>query len=62
MISLPNPSIKMTNTSELQEFLYDSCRQNPDLLEHIISEYVTSLSKDKLLDLEDFLVNNFGDN
>lgn len=61
MISLPNPTAKMTNTSELQEFLYDSCRQNPDLLEHIISEYVTSLNDSQLLDLEDFLVNNFGD-
>ena len=47
--------------TELQEFLYDECRQSPDLLATIINEYVSSLSGNKLLELEDFLVNNFGD-
>ena len=51
----------MTNTSELEEFLYDKCRQDPDLLSTIISEYVVSLSDSKLTELEDFLTNNFGD-
>ena len=47
--------------TQLQEFLCDECRQSPDLLAHIIKEYVYSLSDNKLLELEDFLVNNFGD-
>ena len=52
----------MKNTSELEEFLYDKCRQDPDLLSTVISEYVMSLSESKLDELKDFLVNNFGDN
>ena len=47
--------------TELEEFLYDKCRENPDLLATIINEYVTSLSDNKLIELEDFLTNNFGD-
>lgn len=50
-----------TNGSELEEFLYDKCREDPDLLATIINEYVTSLSDNKLIELEDFLTNNFGD-
>lgn len=46
---------------ELEQFLYEKCRQDPDLLATIISEYVSSLSDNKLTELEDFLVNNFGD-
>ena len=62
MISLPNP---MTQTKdkllELEEFLYESCRQDPDLLATIISEYILSLNDAQLTELEDFLANNFGD-
>ena len=47
--------------SELEEFLYEKCRQDPDLLATIVNEYVTSLSDNKLIELEDFLTNNFGD-
>ena len=47
---------------ELEEFLYESCRQDPDLLATIISEYILSLNDAQLTELEDFLVNNFGDN
>jgi len=47
--------------SELEEFLFKKCVQYPDLLEHIINEYITSLSDNKLIELEDFLTNNFGD-
>ena len=47
--------------TQLQEFLHDECRQSPDLLATIINDYVSSLSGNKLLELEDFLVNNFGD-
>lgn len=45
----------------LFEFLYDKCRQDPDLLATIIDEYLTTLSDSKLDELEDFLVNNFGE-
>jgi hypothetical protein len=44
------------------EFLYEKCREDPDLLATIIDEYLTSLSQSKLDELEDFLSNNFGDN
>ena len=43
------------------ELLYEKCRQDPDLLATIIDEYLTSLSDSKLTELEDFMVNNFGD-
>ena len=43
------------------ELLYEKCRQDPDLLAMIIDEYLTSLSDSKLDELEDFMVNNFGD-
>ena len=51
----------MKNAVELEEFLYDKCREDPDLLATVISEYVMSLSDSKLDELTDFLVNNFGD-
>jgi len=59
MISLPNP--KMQNRTEIEFFLNEKCREDPDLLATIISEYVWSLSDSKLDELEDFLSNNFGD-
>ena len=46
---------------EIESFLYEKCREDPDLLATVISEYVTSLSDNKLIELEDFLSNNFGD-
>ena len=52
---------KMTDKVELSEFLYDKCREDRDLLANILDEYVDSLSDNKLIELEDFLVNNFGD-
>jgi hypothetical protein len=60
MISLPNRK-KMTNRTELEWFLKEKCREDADLLETIISEYVWNLSDSKLDELEDFLSNNFGD-
>jgi hypothetical protein len=48
-------------TNPMFEFLYEKCRQDPDLLATIIDEYLTSLSDTKLTELEDFLSNNFGD-
>ena len=47
--------------TELAWFLKEKCRKDPDLLDTIISEYVWNLSESKLDELEDFLVNNFGD-
>jgi hypothetical protein len=47
--------------TELELFLYEKCREDPDLLATIISEYVWNLSESKLDELEDFLSNNFGD-
>ena len=54
--------LRYSTGSELEEFLYEKCRQDPDLLATIINEYVMSLSDSKLDQLEDFLTNNFGDN
>jgi hypothetical protein len=48
--------------AELSEFLYEKCRQDPDLLATIIDDYLASLSDNKLIELEDFLTDNFGDN
>ena len=51
----------MTNRTELEFFLNEKCREDSDLLATIISEYVWTISDSKLDELEDFLVNNFGD-
>ena len=45
--------------SVLEEFLYEKCRQDPDLLATIVNEYVTSLSDNKLIELEDFLADTY---
>lgn len=47
--------------TQLFEFLYAKCREEPDLLAMIVDEYLTGLSESKLVELEDFLSNNFGD-
>jgi hypothetical protein len=52
----------LNGLTELEFFLNEKCREDPDLLATIISEYVWSLTPTKLAELEDFLVNNFGDN
>ena len=51
----------MTNRTELEWFLLEKCREDPDLLATVISEYVWNLSESKLDELKDFLTNNFGD-
>jgi hypothetical protein len=51
----------MTDRTELFEFLYEKCRQDPDLLYTIITEYIIRLDDADLIELEDFLTNNFGD-
>jgi len=52
----------MTNRTELEWILKEICREDPDLLDTIISEYVWNMSESKLTELDDFLTNNFGDN
>ena len=54
--------IRYSTGTELEEFLYEKCKEDSDLLATIINEYVCSLSDNKLIELEDFLSNNFGDN
>jgi len=62
VISLPNPMSESKNKlTELEWFLKEKCREDSDLLDTIISEYVWNLSESKLDELEDFLANNFGD-
>ena len=51
----------MTNRTELEWFLLEKCREDPDLFATVISEYVWNLSESKLTELGDFLSNNFGD-
>ena len=55
------PDLRYSTGEELEQFLYEKCREDPDLLATIISEYVSSLTGNKLIELEDFLSNNFGD-
>jgi len=50
-----------TNISELLEFLYDSCKKDPDLLMVVLKDHLSLLDQDGLDEMEDFLVNNFGD-
>ena len=54
-------SFTKNRLTELEFLLYEKCREDYDLLATIISEYVWNLSNDKLNELEDFMVNNFGD-
>ena len=55
------PDFTYSTGEELEQSLYEKCRQDPDLLATIINEYVCSLSDNKLIELEDFLTDNFGD-
>jgi hypothetical protein len=58
---LQDQLIQHSTGEELEQFLYEKCREDADLLATIISEYVSTLSDNKLIELEDFLSNNFGD-
>ena len=55
-------SVAPNFNSEREEFLYELCLKNPDLLATLITEYITRLSVTDLTELDDFLTNNFGDN
>jgi hypothetical protein len=57
--------LRNSTGTELFEFLYAKCREDHDFLAMIVDEYIAlcvSLSDSKLIELEDFLTNNFGDN
>jgi hypothetical protein len=51
----------MTSRQEMIEILEEKCLQDVDLVNTIIQEYVLNLNEDQLTELEDFLINNFGD-
>jgi hypothetical protein len=52
---------EMTTTYQLIEILQEKCLEDNDLMFTIIDEYVSSMNEDELKTLEDFVVNNFGD-
>lgn len=47
--------------AEIEWFLIEKCIEDTGLLESIINDYIYSLNERKLVELEDFLTNNFGD-
>ena len=55
-------SVSPNFNSEREDFLYESCLKDPDLLATVITEYITRLSDTDLTELDDFLTNHFGDN
>jgi len=50
-----------TTKTQLFEFLYETCQQNDGVLVDTLHNYIASLDEVELCELEDFLVNNFGD-
>jgi hypothetical protein len=51
----------MTDKYEMIDFLIEKCLEDEDLLESVIEDYVTTMSDSKFEELEDLMVNNFGD-
>jgi len=51
----------MTTKTQLFEFLYETCQKNNGVLADTLHNYIDSLDEVELCELEDFLVNNFGD-
>jgi len=51
----------MTTKAQLFEFLYETCKKNDGVLVDTLHNYISSLDEVELVELEDFLVNNFGD-
>jgi hypothetical protein len=51
--------LRYSTGDELEEFLLEKCMESPELLAAIINEYVSAMSDTRLIELEDFLVNNF---
>jgi hypothetical protein len=53
---------EMTTKTQLFEFLYETCKKNDGVLVDTLHNYISSLDEVELVELEDFLTNNFGDN
>ena len=51
----------MNKQMEMIEILSEECRNDSNLLDMIIEEYVLGLNAFEEANLEDFIVNNFGD-
>ena len=51
----------MSSRQELIEILEKECIENVDLMNTVIQEYVLNMNENQLAQLEDFVVNNFGD-
>jgi hypothetical protein len=47
--------------TQIFELLYEKCQEDRDLLADTLDEFINSLSDEKLNELEDFIVNNYGD-
>lgn len=56
MISLPN---SMTDSVTLYSALVELCKEDEDVLQQVLDEYVSSLNDDELKHLEDFIVNYY---
>ena len=54
--------LRYSTGDELEQFLLEKCMESPELLATIINEYVSAMGDTLLIELEDFLVNNFADN
>lgn len=50
----------MTTRTEMIDLLEELASKDRDLLETIIQEYVLNMSDSKFDELQDFIVNNFG--
>lgn len=52
-----------TTTTRVQLFdaLYEACQENTDILADVLDRYVSSLSDHECLELEDCIVNNWGE-
>ena len=53
--------LRYSTGTELFEFLYETCKKNDGVLVDTLHNYISSLDEVELCELEDFLVNNFGD-
>ena len=49
----------MTDSVELYSTLIELCKEDDEVLEQILDEYVSSLNTDELKQLEDFIVNYY---
>lgn len=55
-----NQISRMNPRAEMIDLLEEKVRTEPFLLQTIIEEYVLNMSEEKFTELEDFVVNNFG--